>query len=236
MNYWQQEETEEEKKAVQQAKARLEEMGISGISSFTYHGFSNEKHVVAEKYFGSAALTILVYPTKTIFESGFDSFGTYQEAVSNLLKLMAKQEAEEKERKERERRKKAFWLQDDADILKNIKDSLDMLSDDPITCGSYVGGYDGYSMSNSARYSEENGSLPMSKWTKAEILEQIKDNTDELNAFLPILEKMKKKELIDVCLESDGWHHTSKFYNRTEFYCVASPRNIVGGLIERGLL
>lgn len=109
----------------------------------------------------------------------------------------------------------------------------DYLSDEPITSGSgYVGGYSGYSMSNSARQSEDNGSLPLSKWNKNTIIETIQDNTNELNFLIPYLKQLSLEQLKDICLYEDGYHHTSKFYNKTIFYSIDSPRNIYNNYIS----
>ncbi len=74
-------------------------------------------------------------------------------------------------------------------------------------------GYNGYSMSNNAVAAYESGEMPISKWTKNAILETLEDNEDLYNKAnnLPawILKDM---------LKYSSWHHTSKHYNRTDFY------------------
>ncbi len=81
--------------------------------------------------------------------------------------------------------------------------------------GDMNSGYDGYSMSKRAAESYEHGSMPKSKWTKAEILSHIENKS--------IREKLKKCRvdvLRDKVLQYDGWHHTSSYCNETSFYCI----------------
>lgn len=107
-------------------------------------------------------------------------------------------------------------------------------SDSKITSGMRIGGYVGQSMSKSAKVSENSGSMPMSKWTKFELFNQIEDEkmdsldeVQEIKPYLPLLKKIPLKELKNIMLYHDGWHHTGKFYNQTDFYGIDSPRNIV---------
>lgn len=77
-------------------------------------------------------------------------------------------------------------------------------------------GYDGYSMSVNARNAYEAGEMPFSKWTKSEIIKRATEaNNSEI---LPIIEKLKLDTLKSEFLYNSGWHHTSKFYNKTDFY------------------
>lgn len=78
-------------------------------------------------------------------------------------------------------------------------------------------GYDGYSMSNNARLAYDSGEMPLSKWSKSEILDAIEDIDDEKASWLrPVpLAVLKDKLLIRT-----SWHHTSKMYNRTDFYSI----------------
>ena len=76
-------------------------------------------------------------------------------------------------------------------------------------------GYVGYSMSKNAADAYDSGEKPRSKWTKAEMLSLLEDINPE------ILEKAKSlsvKELRNIFLISKGWHHTSKYFNTTDFY------------------
>lgn len=79
------------------------------------------------------------------------------------------------------------------------------------------GGYDGKSMSNRAREAYNDGEMPLSKWTKKEIISNIiLNNNNSIDENL--LNKMTVKELQDNFLNYSSWHHTGKFYNETNFY------------------
>ena len=78
-------------------------------------------------------------------------------------------------------------------------------------------GYSGYSMSNNAVKAYEEGKKPLSKWTKADILERVKELRNDQN----ILDKLKTvdlKTLKNKLLYTSEWHHTSSWYNVTDFY------------------
>lgn len=81
-----------------------------------------------------------------------------------------------------------------------------------------MAGYRGYSMSNNAYDAYTNGEMPASKWTKEAMLEAI-------YAIYPqcpkLIEKLRKQELFDYFFYPSSWHHTSKMYNRTDFYAVS---------------
>lgn len=80
-------------------------------------------------------------------------------------------------------------------------------------------GYHGYSMSNNAVDAYANGEMPLSKWTKATILEELQD----LEVSPDIIKVAKMLPLADlkaIFLYKSSWHHTSKMYNRTNFYSV----------------
>lgn len=86
-----------------------------------------------------------------------------------------------------------------------------------------MSGYFGYSMSNNAKKCYDNGVMPKSKWTKEKIINQLKEYYEDEDARLfsffinDILSVSSAKE---VFLKYDSWHHTSKFYNCTEFYRI----------------
>lgn len=88
------------------------------------------------------------------------------------------------------------------------------------------GGYNGYSTSNRAQLAYDYGQMPLSKWTKQEI-EDVMFDVDELEPYIDEIEKYSLKELKDNLLEKASWHHTSKMYNKTDFYGVVSPKQIV---------
>jgi len=78
-------------------------------------------------------------------------------------------------------------------------------------------GYVGSSMSVRAAEAYSDGKKPLSKWSKADILEAARGEgaSDEL------IERLAKRSLSDLrasALFSSEWHHTSKFLNETDFY------------------
>lgn len=80
-----------------------------------------------------------------------------------------------------------------------------------------MAGYKGYSMSNNAVDAYMSGEKPISKWTKQEVIECVEelrlDIKDELK-------KLRKDELFDLVLRRSSWHHTSQYYNETDFYKI----------------
>ena len=92
----------------------------------------------------------------------------------------------------------------------------------------YMAGYSGYSMSNNAVAAYESGEKPLSKWTKADIIEAIEDAIKEneliLNCNLEKLKKLKVNVLKQICLYCSSWHHTSNHYNKTNFYSLDTDR------------
>lgn len=85
-------------------------------------------------------------------------------------------------------------------------------------------GYDGYSMSNRAVEAYENGERPMSKWTKGDLIYEIKKaiRCDELHPTFNVdtLNKIPVSVLRDLFLEYSSWHHTSSYCNSTSFYSI----------------
>ncbi|MCL2607628.1 MAG: hypothetical protein FWD92_03625 [Methanomassiliicoccaceae archaeon] len=82
-----------------------------------------------------------------------------------------------------------------------------------------MAGYKGYSMSNRAIEAYEDGEKPLSKWTKAEILSQLEEEGLSKRK-IESLSKMTVADMKDKLLVRTSWHHTSKHYNRTDFYSV----------------
>ena len=80
-----------------------------------------------------------------------------------------------------------------------------------------MAGYNRYSMSNNAVCAYNDGKMPLSKWTKAEILDRCGGKAEMLSA-LTVAEL--RKEL----LYRSEWHHTSNRYNRTDFYAFDEDR------------
>ena len=81
-------------------------------------------------------------------------------------------------------------------------------------------GYIGRRMSVRAQEAYEDGEMPMSKWTKAAILEAIEEYaySEDINLKGVDLQKLTRSELLDAFIEYKSWHHTGKYYNRTDFY------------------
>lgn len=73
--------------------------------------------------------------------------------------------------------------------------------------------YIDYSMSVNAALAYEDGEKPLSKWTKSVILAAVGEKAE-------ILSSLNLTELRDLVLYRSSWHHTSKLYNRTDFYAV----------------
>ena len=82
-----------------------------------------------------------------------------------------------------------------------------------------MAGYHNYSMSNNALCAYDNGEKPMSKWTKAAIIEALEEQESPA-LFIAEVKKHPVAALKAVLLYQSSWHHTSKEYNRTNFYSV----------------
>ena len=76
-------------------------------------------------------------------------------------------------------------------------------------------GYRGYSMSNRASEAYSQGEMPLSRWTKEEILDICEDKAHALS-------RLTASELRRELLVSAGWHHTSSRCNVTDFYSFDS--------------
>lgn len=77
-------------------------------------------------------------------------------------------------------------------------------------------------MSNNAKNAYKKSSMPLSKWNKKNIIERIKNIVENYDIPFDVskLDKMTLKDIKDEYLKKDGYHHTSKFYNTTNFYKV----------------
>lgn len=171
------------------------------------------------------------YDSKYSLDTNKDNVNVYN-TIINKIKQEIDQEAEarkqgighyELEREKKRKSKQIPYI--DPDTLSDEE----LSSDD-----GYVGGYSGYSMSNSAVSAYEGGEKPMSKWTKKAIIEGIKEATDELDEIIPNLQKLTLNQLKNLCLEYKGYHHTGWHMNKpnkTDFYGLKSPREIYEGLI-----
>ena len=91
-----------------------------------------------------------------------------------------------------------------------------------------MSGYYNYSMSNNAVAAYERGEKPMSKWTKADLLNEIEHMV--INDYVSLsydfheLSVLRLSVLRDVVLMYTGYHHTSNHYNRTDFYAVSCTK------------
>lgn len=83
-------------------------------------------------------------------------------------------------------------------------------------------GYSGYSMSNRAVEAYYNGEKPLSKWTKADIIDAVKAYAAEEPLYCPIeaIKKAPAQVLKNLLLYRTSWHHTSSYCNSTDFYSV----------------
>ena len=63
--------------------------------------------------------------------------------------------------------------------------------------GNMNSGYSGYSMSNRAREAYDDGEKPLSKWSKAEIIEAVEEYAEEteLHFDIKLLKKLKVADL-----------------------------------------
>ena len=80
-------------------------------------------------------------------------------------------------------------------------------------------GYCGYSMSWRAIEAYKRGLRPISGWTKSGIIESLEKEgatPEQIKAFRKVVFKDLKK----IALEVVEWHHTGKYYRRTDFYGI----------------
>lgn len=95
-------------------------------------------------------------------------------------------------------------------MLKKLTEALQMVE----------AGYDGYSMSNNARAAYDAGMMPLSKWTKSDILNGIREEYNIPEEVYAVIAKLPLGYLRDKFLETREWHHTSSMYNATDFYQI----------------
>lgn len=84
-----------------------------------------------------------------------------------------------------------------------------------------MSGYNGYSMSNNAVQAYEDGEKPYSKWTKKAILEAIDKETNRSSNEFKNVPVAVLREMFLYC---SSWHHTSKYYNQTDFYSLDTEK------------
>lgn len=91
-----------------------------------------------------------------------------------------------------------------------------------------MAGYCGYSMSNNAVDAYNRGLMPWSQWKKQDILAAVdgairdsesgEGETLTLHCSLSLLRKAPVAALKNLLLCSGEWHHTSSYFNETDFY------------------
>lgn len=79
-------------------------------------------------------------------------------------------------------------------------------------------GYSGYSMSNRAVEAYASGEKPLSKWSKWDIIAQIKKQYPDI-AQTYDFKKVSLKKLRSL-LEYTSWHHCSSYCNKIDFYSL----------------
>lgn len=81
-----------------------------------------------------------------------------------------------------------------------------------------MAGYHNYSMSNNALCAYQCGEMPISKWSKADIIAAI-DPEMVNDEKIALIRKASLKACKRLLIQS-SWHHTSSYYNATDFYMV----------------
>ena len=77
------------------------------------------------------------------------------------------------------------------------------------------------SMSVNAAEAYADGEMPKSKWTKKAMVAAIKECCDDDDLFYDKkVEKLTKPEMFNQFFWRSSWHHTSKFFNVTDFYSL----------------
>lgn len=85
-------------------------------------------------------------------------------------------------------------------------------------------GYVNYSMSENAANAYRNGEKPLSKWGKRDILSAvfcaIQSGEIEVNFSMELFRKLPVSAMRETVLCATSWHHTSSYYNKTDFYSL----------------
>lgn len=79
-------------------------------------------------------------------------------------------------------------------------------------------GYIGNKYSERAKECYDSNILPMSQWTKRQLLEEIEFEYEIQEIYEIKLEKLPLEVLRNVFLVYDSWHHTGTYYKETKFY------------------
>lgn len=82
-----------------------------------------------------------------------------------------------------------------------------------------MSGYCGFSKSNNAICAENDNKLPLSRWTKAKIIEVLRENQINAN-FIDAISKCSLEFLKTSILKCYEWHHTGSYFNCTDYYEV----------------
>lgn len=87
-----------------------------------------------------------------------------------------------------------------------------------------MSGYCGIRMSNNAVKAYANGEKPYSRWKKKDIIAQIEEMAEHegliLNCRIEDLEELPAEALKEQCLHYSSYHHTGKYYSKTDFYSL----------------
>lgn len=75
--------------------------------------------------------------------------------------------------------------------------------------------YINQSMSERAAEAYDRNSMPLSRWTKEKIIEEVNFVNKNIN-----INKMTLKLMKMLFLVQNGWHHTGKYFNKTNFYKI----------------
>ena len=74
-------------------------------------------------------------------------------------------------------------------------------------------------MSNNAVGAYEDGEKPITKWTKKIILETVQELELEFTFNFDLFSKLTVAQLKKFLICS-SWHHTAKYFNKTDFYSI----------------
>lgn len=79
-------------------------------------------------------------------------------------------------------------------------------------------GYSGYRMSKRAEAAYFSGEKPYSRWTKEDILKEVRLRISSDNEIYKMLKSVRRDVLKKHLLYYSSWHHTSSYANETDFY------------------
>ncbi len=109
------------------------------------------------------------------------------------------------------------------------------ISKDETEAGHRGRGYVGISMSNNALDAYAEGRMPISKWSKKDLIEHIDANRELINCDYGLLIKQPVNVLKELLLYTDGeYHHTGMRCNITMFYHFSNQR--LSGLTDEKII